>query len=83
MRLLKLICILLVIPWALCDSYIVRLKKPHTTSSLFNSIKGRFKDRVKSRFSFGSFEGFVGDFDSEWVRRLRKNPLVRIKIKYL
>lgn len=81
MRLLQLVCVLIVIPSALCDSYIVRLKKPHTTSTLLKNLRGRIKDRVKEKFSFGSFEGFVGDFDSEWVKILKKNPLVRIKIK--
>ncbi|AOA60668.1 Putative subtilisin-family protease [Komagataella phaffii CBS 7435] len=67
--------------------YFVRLKKPHTLDLLFKqdeadaSAENRIslhglRDRIKKKISFGTFEGFVGEFTTELVEKLKKNSLI-------
>lgn len=66
---------------ALATKYLVQLKSPSTFEALLNTddtvrAVHHIRPLIEKAFSFGGFEGFSGDFDSDIVGRLRKNPLV-------
>ncbi|GMM36200.1 Rrt12 protein [Saccharomycopsis crataegensis] len=69
------------IPLVTCTQYFIQLKAPSTVEALLQSddtVKAihHLRPFVEKAFSFGSFEGFSGSFDSDVLARLRKNPLV-------
>lgn len=62
-------------------TYFVKLKKSSTLNSLLKNddkilTTNHLRPKVKKIISFGSFEGFYGNFTNDVLERLKKNPLV-------
>ncbi|KAH3679399.1 hypothetical protein WICMUC_001019 [Wickerhamomyces mucosus] len=62
-------------------SYFVQLKKPATLDKLLTSddqieAENHIRPFVKQIFSFGSFEGFSGNFTKDIIKRLFSSPYV-------
>lgn len=63
------------------SQYFVQLKSPSTFEALLKSDDTveaihHLRPLIYKSISFGTFEGFSGDFDSDVLERLGKNPLV-------
>ncbi|ODV86303.1 hypothetical protein CANARDRAFT_27539 [[Candida] arabinofermentans NRRL YB-2248] len=64
------------------SGYLVQMKKPFTMEKLCSQddrLRGtatHIRDGIKRMFSFGTFEGFSGNFTKESVQRMASNPLV-------
>lgn len=63
------------------EKYIIQLKKPDSVEILCaqdDSVKSfsHLRREIKKVFSFGSFEGFAGEFSKDVIERISKNPLV-------
>lgn len=63
------------------ERYIIQLKKPDSVEVLCSQddkIKSfsHLRKEIKKVFSFGKFEGFVGEFSKEVIDRISTNPLV-------
>ncbi|CDK26742.1 unnamed protein product [Kuraishia capsulata CBS 1993] len=82
---MRFVCTIFVISYLLslvsAGDYFAQLKAPFTADDLFkqdDSIKAthHVRDSIKSRISFGGFEGFSGKFEDDVLQRLLSNPLV-------
>lgn len=63
------------------ERYIIQLKKPDSVEVLCaqdDAVKSfsHLRREIKKVFSFGKFEGFVGEFSKDVIDRISKNPLV-------
>lgn len=63
------------------EKYIIQLKKPDSLEVLCaqdDAVKSfsHLRREIKKVFSFGKFEGFVGEFSQEVIDRISNNPLV-------
>lgn len=63
------------------ERYIIQLKKPDSVDILcsqYDSVKpfSHLRQEITKIFSFGKFEGFVGEFSQEVIEKIATNPLV-------
>lgn len=63
------------------ERYIIQLKKPDSVEILCSQddkIKAfsHLRKEIKKVFSFGKFEGFVGEFSKDVIDRISTNPLI-------
>lgn len=63
------------------EKYFIQLKTPDTIDKLCSqddnvkTIK-HLRQEINKRFSFGKFEGLVGEFSKEVIERISSNPLI-------
>ena len=63
------------------EKYIIQLKKPDSVEILCaqdDSVKSfsHLRKEIKKVFSFGKFEGFMGEFSKDVIDRISNNPLI-------
>lgn len=63
------------------ERYIIQLRKPDSVDklcALYESIKpfSHLRQEITKVFSFGKFEGFVGEFSKDVIENIATNPLV-------
>lgn len=65
------------------EKYFIQLKAPDSIEKLCsqdNNVKTikHLRQEIKRRFTFGNFEGLVGEFSEEVIKRIASNPLVEM-----
>lgn len=63
------------------ERYIIQLKKPDSVEDLCSqddAVKSfsHLRPEIKKVFSFGKFEGLVGEFSKDVIERIANNPLI-------